>query len=235
MYFISEALGPGPLNDQPSYPPSTSVPEAPPAPRTQLPTPQTGTPRSPQSATRRSYHVEPPQGQTHRYPFSRQDSAGPKIYASSNHAKSAYGPLADGRQPTNGQSAPPPPMTQQPSAVSYSQTSYLQYEGSKSSTTSSMPPPPAASAYRYAPYPPRYAQTNQPSNSGPVYQPSTQYAAPPNSTPNWNSEPSRYSDERVPAPHGDSVKRHLEMYDLEASLNEVSIVKSYSAGSANTA
>jgi hypothetical protein len=86
-----------------------------------------------------------------------------------------------------------------------------------------MPPPPPTFPYGYTPYPPRYAQSSQTPTSGPIYQPSAQFAAPPPPTPAWKQEGStRYSDERSPsAPYGESVKRHLDLYDLEASLNEV--------------
>jgi len=80
--------------------------------------------------------------------------------------------------------------------------------------------------YGYTPYPPRYAQpASSSSNAGPIYQPSLSNAAPLTPTASWKSDGSstRYggSDERV---YGDSVKRHLDMYDIEAALGEVRIV-----------
>lgn len=79
---------------------------------------------------------------------------------------------------------------------------------------------PPSFPYGYQPYPPRYAQPTPPSsaNAGPIYQPSLSSAAPPTPSAGWKSEGGRYGEER---PYGESVKRHLDMYDLEGALNDV--------------
>ncbi|KAF1849461.1 uncharacterized protein K460DRAFT_91359 [Cucurbitaria berberidis CBS 394.84] len=84
--------------------------------------------------------------------------------------------------------------------------------------------------YSYSQYPPSYP-LSAPSVSAPnsAYPPSTStYSAPPRYPPQpWrdNSEMVRLEDKKINraslAPYGESVKRHLESFDLEASLNEM--------------
>lgn len=69
-----------------------------------------------------------------------------------------------------------------------------------------------------------------PPGPGPVYSPSTAYAPPRYQQPNWTpngtdfsrAEDSRRSGRPSGLAYGESVKRHLDNFDLEASLNEVS-------------
>jgi len=224
---LSEALGP--LDNQPSYPPpaSTTAQAPPPPPATQLPTPQSGAPRSPVSATRRSYPMEPPQPQTHsHYAYFRQDSAGPP-YASTEPARPANGPPHDQRPPMPAQT-PQPPRPQPPSSHSYPKPMSPRLEQQAPHPADSMapPPPPTTFAYGYTPYPPRFAPSTPSSTSGPVYQPSAHHPAPSTPSSAWRAEgaPSKYPDERpTPAVYGESVKRHMDMFDFEAFLNEVSL------------
>lgn len=89
-----------------------------------------------------------------------------------------------------------------------------------------MPPPaPPSFPYGYTPYPPRYgasAPAVAPTVAGPIYQPSVTHGAPQTpAAPSWKSENGAklLSEERI---YGDSVKRHLDMYDIEAALTDVS-------------
>jgi len=86
--------------------------------------------------------------------------------------------------------------------------------------------------YPYAQYPPHCPQS-APSASAPnpTYPPSAStYSAPPRYPPPvWreaNSEMAHLEEKKINrsslAPYGESVKRHLESFDLEASLNEAS-------------
>lgn len=73
---------------------------------------------------------------------------------------------------------------------------------------------PTTFTYGYTPYPPRYRPAAQvPTN--PIYQPSINNAGP------WKSESSTYAVQD--RNYGDSVKRHLDLYDLESALNDVSV------------
>ena len=226
---ISEALGPGPLDSHTQFTPVnvTSQPPPPPPSSHLPPPPQSAVPRSPQPSARRSYPMEPPPSQSHaHFSYFRQDSAGPiHTYTSPDVAKPPYGPLADGRQPLNGHAEHPPPRSQPAAPYSATQTTSPSYDRPQAEAGSSMPPPSSTFAYGYQSHPPRYPPASTNGNPGPIYQPSTQYPAPTTpATPSWKAEngPSRYLDERSPAaPYGESVKRHLEAYDIEEALNEV--------------
>jgi hypothetical protein len=82
--------------------------------------------------------------------------------------------------------------------------------------------------YGYTPYPPRYAQPTPPSSgtNGPIYQPSATYPAPPTPSSSWRSENGSRAAVSDPAngagDYSASVKRHLDLYDLEGALNEIS-------------
>lgn len=222
---ISEAVGRGIFDNQMTHPSPISVAQAPSLPlATQVPPSQSGTPRSPRAA-RRSYPMEPPHAQSQTqppFPSFRQDSAGPQ-HTPTDPAQPVYRRSPDYR-PAVPASTPQQPRTQ-PSSYPYPRSPSPQFERQMANPAGSMPPPqPSTFAYGYTPYPPRYAQPAPHSNSGPIYQPSTQSAAPPTPATTWKSETasSRYQDERpAPAAYGESVKRHLDMYDLEAALTEV--------------
>lgn len=217
---ISEALG---VDGQTSYTQSTSAMQA---------------PSSPSPNIRRTYGMEQPQfsnaygnGSASQYRSFRQDSAGPQSHATSDVPKSTYGALSESRSESR------PPLNLQTSDFarsersdrpSFQRTSSPGYEQPSSHTAGSMGPP--SYTYGYTPYPPRYAEP-APSSShsvGPIYQPSAQHAPPPQTPqPGWKSESasSRFeSDTRAlnAGTYGDSIKRHLDHYDFEAALNDVS-------------
>ena len=226
---ISEALG---VDSQTSYTPSTSAPLGHPQ-IAHVAQSQSAAPSSPPSASRRSYGMEPSQLHTsnsnsnYQYSSFRQDSAAPQQYLPPDSAKSTYAISQDAKPPLHLQTSQPPPRTQEPATYSYQQKISPQYEQQSSQSAGSMGPP--SFPYGYTPYPSRYAQTTPTSShsAGPIYQPSTQYAAPSTQSSSWKSETasSRFvPDDHSTAPTGysDSVKRHLDLYDLEGALSEVS-------------
>lgn len=81
-------------------------------------------------------------------------------------------------------------------------------------------------------YPSQYPYSAPPPGApGPVYPPSASYSAPARyPPPSWRSdgaeisrvEESKRAGRSSLAPYGESVKRHLDNFDLEASLNEIS-------------
>jgi len=221
---ISEALG---VDNQPAYH-TTLPPQTTPASLHQQAPASVA--RSSPSPTRRAYAMEPPQipaeHQTHGHPHYaqyRQEAPSQQSYPPMDTPRAAY---AESRPPLHIQTAQSPsvrhsqhpsqypPPAAQPSPV---------YEQPPAQSSSSMAPP--QFPYGYQPYPPRYAHPSpQPSsNQGPIYQPSLTNAAPPTPTTSWKSEnaPSRFGNEE--RAYGDSVKRHLDSYDLEAALDQVSL------------
>jgi len=78
--------------------------------------------------------------------------------------------------------------------------------------------------YPYSQYPPQYPLSAPPPGApGQNYPPSAAYSAPPRfPPPSWRSDnPELNRTEEMKKPYGENVKRHLESFDLEASLNEV--------------
>lgn len=217
---ISEALG----DNQPAYhsslPPQTT-PSAHPAPP---PRPALASSPSP-----RSHRMEPPQlppehnaAPTSHYAQYRRDTP-QHSYPPVETSKTVY---ADARPPPHVQTtrSPPPQASQHrnsypPAAPQRSPS----HEYPPQHPTGAMGPP--SFPYGYQPYPPRYAQPAPPQGSGatPVYQPSLSNGAPSSATAGWKSESSRYSGEE--RTYGDSVKRQLDMYDLEGALNDVSYLQ----------
>ncbi|KAI4690208.1 uncharacterized protein J4E84_004392 [Alternaria hordeiaustralica] len=120
----------------------------------------------------------------------------------------------------------PPPSATRPSV------SYPSYPPPPATYESPAPPStgPMNHHYPYTQYPPGYP-SSAPSASAPnsAYPPaSSTYSAPPRYPPqSWqdNSEMARLEEKKIGrsslAPYGESVKRHLESFDLEASLNEM--------------
>ena len=218
---ISEALG---VDSQTSYSAPTPAPPSASAHQShQTPVPP--------SSPKRSYGMEPPpvphssytsNGGYSDYPQYRETPR-PHSYAPQEPSRAAYAPE---RPPLHLQtSQAPPPSHSQPSAYNYPTSTSPGYDHPSNSSAGSMPPP--SVPYGYQPYPPRYAQPTPPSsvNGGPIYQPSANYPAP--STPNssWKTESSRYGEPRsiTSADYSSSVKRHLDMFDLEGALNDVGI------------
>ncbi|KAJ9632249.1 glutamate--cysteine ligase [Taxawa tesnikishii (nom. ined.)] len=198
---IHEALGveqPAPYTSQPTCPPPMQTlfhPAAPP---------------SPSPSSRRSREATPPRDPTEtRPPYS----------ASETQRHPQLHPLHTPRSPVQ------PPSRTAPQPYSHAEPSPIHER----------PPPPSGSMvppsfpYGYAPYPPQYTYPPPPpppSNlSGAVYQPSVSQQAPAAQPPLWKTEkPFSNSTPGIPvsgAPYGESVKRHLDMFDFEAALNEV--------------
>ncbi|KAK0267768.1 glutamate--cysteine ligase [Friedmanniomyces endolithicus] len=199
---ISEALG---VDGQTSYhhtSTSTSVPH-PPASQTAV------APASPSIGVRR-YGMDPPPAPTQSYAGSNGTMLPPHTHASKP-------------PPLHVQTASPAHQ-QQHSIFTYPSHTSPSYEHPSSQPASSIAPP--GIPYGYTPYPPRYAQPAPPFGvaSGPIYQPSVNYPAPP-PTPStsWRSDSStKYAaSESGPGDYSASVKRHLDMYDLEGALSEI--------------
>ncbi|KAF2740202.1 hypothetical protein EJ04DRAFT_425540 [Polyplosphaeria fusca] len=121
-----------------------------------------------------------------------------------------------------------------PAASSRSNASYSTYPPPASSSYEPPAPHSAGSMnhhYGYPPYSSNYPlSAPAPGSSNTGYPPSsTTYSAPPRyPPPSWrsdSSEISRMEEKKLGranlAPYGESVKRHLESFDLEASLNEM--------------
>ncbi len=120
----------------------------------------------------------------------------------------------------------PPPSATRPNV------SYSSYPPPPAPFESPAPPSagPMSHHYPYTQYPPNYP-SSAPSASAPnsAYPPaSSTYSAPPRYPPqSWqdNSDLARLEEKKIGrsslAPYGESVKRHLESFDVEASLNEM--------------
>lgn len=232
---ISEALGK--VDNQASFASAT----VPPSTLQSAHPPQSQTTAPPSPGTRRPYPMEPPQlaastaysgSSSYSHPTqyrpepARQSSYPPPD--SARPAPAAYPPVLDTpsshMQTSQASSRPAPTSTSFSRAEERSPSYDQQYSAHSANSTSSMGPP-SSFPYGYTPFPPRYANANATpstsSSSGPIYQPSTTYGPPQSSQPSWKSESTRY-DDRGLAHHSDTVKRHLDFFDLEASLNEVS-------------
>jgi len=215
---ISEALG---VDSQTSYPSSTPAPPA----AISAPTShsQSVAPPSP----KRSFPMEPPPAPHNAYtssgtypsfPQFRPEVPPQQSYAVHVSPRPTY---AADRPSLQVQTSHVPPPPQQPSAYGHPTNSSPHYEQPSSHSAGSMGP--SSLPYGYTPYPPRYAQPTPPSSvtGGPIYQPSLSYPAPPTPSQSWKSESStRYGDDRS-AEYSTSVKRHLDLYDLEGALNDV--------------
>ncbi|KAK5713432.1 glutamate--cysteine ligase [Elasticomyces elasticus] len=192
---ISEALG---VDGQTAYHhSSTSVPHQP------ISQPAVA-PASPLPGSRR-YGMEPPMAPQHTHP----------VNAIPQHTYPSE------RPPLQVNTAPVPPPPSQP-AFNYPSHTSPGYEPSAQPAPSMGPP---GLPYGYTPYPPRYAQPTPPASvaSGPIYQPSVNYPAPPTPSASWRSESVNKvaPSESGPGDYSASVKRHLDMYDMEGALNEI--------------
>ncbi|EME49500.1 hypothetical protein DOTSEDRAFT_68310 [Dothistroma septosporum NZE10] len=236
---ISEALG---VDSQTAFASAAAAPA--PLQSTHLPPPTSGPPASPSGASRRSFPMEPPQGPTTSFANGSSYSQYSQYRSDSLSQRQSYPPPADAaRLPV----AYPPvqeskPMLHQSSAQAHSRgppppASFppppepsSSYEHPPNPATGSMAPP-SSFPYGYTPFPPRYAGPTPPASttSGPIHQPSTVYGAPQTASSGWKSENTARFDSRPPeqANYGDNVKRHLDFYDLEQSLNEISSVSGH--------
>lgn len=203
-------------------------------------------PKSPTSPVGRSYLETYPKGppdsfpqhtsSSYRPPQPSDRSSGSNI---SPHTATSLGECRFPPMPSSHQSVPPPPRTI-PSPLHYtrpgvspiqSQQTYVPPTPLHEKVARAPHPPPASSGpfgYGVNNYPAAYSYP--PSTSGvPSYRTST---LPPTNWRNLLPEIERVDDARKatakeaspPRPaYGESVKRHLDIFDLETSLNEVSI------------
>ncbi|KAK4546774.1 hypothetical protein LTR36_001506 [Oleoguttula mirabilis] len=225
---ISEALG---VDSQTSYSASTTA--APPPVTTHQPYSQPVAPASPTSATARSYGMEPPAARQSMYTSNNAYQSFPQ-YRPEPLPQHSFSPH-DPPRPAYAPDIPPPQVqtshgtqaSQQASGYTYPTRTSPHYEQPPSHTTGAMGPP--TLPYGYTPYPPRYAQPTPPSSTtgGPIYQPSLTYPAPPAPpapSATWKSEgSSKYGEDltSAPAEYSSSVKRHLDMYDVEGAVTEI--------------
>jgi hypothetical protein len=211
---ISEALG---VDNQPAY--HSSLPSQ----TTPSVHPPSQRPMQASSPSPRSHRMEPPQhAPEHHVPtpahYSQYRQDTPQHH-SFPPIEAPRPPYAESRPPMHipaGRSPPPQGSSQYTPAARRSPVQ----EQPPQHAAGSMGPP-SSFPYGYQPYPPRYAQPAPPtsSTSGPIYQPSLSNAAPSTPSTAWKSESARYGGEE--RSYGDSVKRQLDMYDLEGALNDV--------------
>ncbi|GAB7365647.1 hypothetical protein MBLNU230_g6711t1 [Neophaeotheca triangularis] len=223
---ISEALG----VDGASY--STAPPAQQPE---HASLPQSAAPPSP-SATVRHSHIgmEPQQQHQHThynastYPPHHAYPSEPAQHQSQlphDTPRAGYAPDPIKAQPhhIHTQQSPAQQHSQHPSSQHYTPRPSPSQEQSNSQSNGTMRPP-ATFPYGYTSYPQRYAPPTPSSNvtHGPIYQPSSTYAAPPTSTPAWASSDSGGFRPQAERQYGDSVKRHLDLYDMESALTDIS-------------
>jgi hypothetical protein len=236
---IHEALG----SEQPlaysAAPPSAPVSAAPPFP------PPSSTTSSSDHRTRAFSAVEagtqgPPNPFSHpRSPFMGVPTSTAPPTSSAAHADSLPRPSFSSN-PNNPKlpslhplrtTQSPPPGAPRPGAAypTYPPPTTSSYESSAPHSAGSM-----NHQYGYSQYPPNYPlSAPPPGSSNSAYPPaSSTYSAPPRYPPStWRSESSdfgRMEEKKLGnaslAPYGESVKRHLENFDMEASLNEVRLL-----------
>ncbi|ORY14462.1 hypothetical protein BCR34DRAFT_233824 [Clohesyomyces aquaticus] len=171
----------------------------------------------------RSPYMNPPSSAAPPPPLTTQPDSIPRPPFSSSQHSSKLPTLHPLRTTQS-----PPPSAPRPSAP-YS------YPSQPSSAYESSAPHSAGPMNQYhgysQQYPPNYPlSAPAPGGPGPSYPPSAAtYSAPPRyPPPAWrseNPETSRIEEKKNPrsslAPYGESVKRHLESFDIEASLNEM--------------
>ncbi|KAH8722716.1 hypothetical protein GQ44DRAFT_807130 [Phaeosphaeriaceae sp. PMI808] len=178
-------------------------------------------PRSPFTANSTSQVPPPPPPSTQADPSARASFSSPRPpYSTPQH-----NPKPPTLHPLKTTQSPPPSATR-PSA-SYS------YPPPTSSYEAPVPPPTGMNHYAsYRQYSSNYPLSAPAPQSAPssAYPPSaTTYSAPPRFPPptSWRegSDMARVEEKKINraslAPYGESVKRHLESFDLEASLNEI--------------
>ena len=225
---ISEALGVD------SQTPFSSAAQPPSLQTTHLPQPASASTSSPSPNSRRSYTMVPPHSHHNShgpssnsyqsYPHHSPPDAPPSSLPTAEPPRSTFAPAHEPKPSIHLQSGVP---ASGPPSHTYSRPSepLSTYEASASQSAGTMGP--TSYPYGYTPYPPRYAnhqnRSSSVSSSGPVYQPSAVHAAPPTPSSSWKSESSSRYDDRQGGSgnYGDSVKRHLDFYDLEVALNDV--------------
>ncbi|KAK4982883.1 glutamate--cysteine ligase [Elasticomyces elasticus] len=224
---ISEALG---VEQPHAYAPQTPAP----APTRQ--TYQAPTPPSPLPTARRSLGMEPPSGPTNSYsqPTSQSQYQAPALYSVPEPSEASISQYPHPQHPRlpvlHGQTS------QTLAPLAFHQTAPYAHPLNPSPTydyptQAGASIPASGFPYGYTPYPPQYAfPASGTSSNGPVYQPSSTYSAPSQPLPAWKSEPgasgfapdTRRDSRSNSSTYGESVKRHLDLHDIEGSLNEIS-------------
>jgi hypothetical protein len=186
--------------------------QGPPNPFSQTASPFVGTSTSQTSAP------PPPPPPGHHDPYARAPPEQRPPYSTLQHNPTKLPSL----HPIKTTQSPPPPPAR----------SYPQYPPAPPPAYENTAPraaEPVGHHYAYPQYPPTYPPSalppGPPGPPGSAYLPTSTY--PPSRYPGqWrDAEPPRMEDKKLNraslAPYGESVKRHLESFDLEASLNEV--------------
>ncbi|KAJ6269285.1 glutamate-cysteine ligase-domain-containing protein [Bipolaris maydis] len=216
QHYHSSSAAPSPAEQRPrNYPPDLQHP-------TQGPHGSLSHPRSPYIASSASQTAPPPPAPAPtdslpRPPFS--DPRPPYPTPQHNPKLPSLHPLKTA--PASPPSAPHPsiPYSSYPPPVS------KPYESPAPRSA-----PPMSQHHPYSQYPPSYAvSASSTSAPNPTYPPATStYSAPPRYAHQaWqdSAEMARLEEKKIGrsslAPYGESVKRHLESFDIEASLNEM--------------
>ncbi|GAB7352310.1 hypothetical protein MBLNU459_g2761t2 [Dothideomycetes sp. NU459] len=224
---IHEALGVEQPLSYSSQTPFTSAPQ----PAYQAPT----APASPSIAPRRSFGMEPPPP-----PGASYSQAPPSPYL--QHRRGSSPRQTQDHSERRPIYASQPPATLHPIRTGHSPVQHAAryshpYPAADpspthergSATVSSMAAP--AFPYGYTPYPPQFGAypPTTGASSTTVYQPSATQPPPAHSEASWKTE--RHLPGTVHetgrAVYGESVKRHLDLYDFEAALNEVAESSGY--------
>ncbi|KAI9705123.1 MAG: hypothetical protein M1836_006906 [Candelina mexicana] len=203
--------------------PSTPIPRSHPEP-SHLGAPSL-TARTPTSTTYVNQAHQAPSSYTQNSPYIHKNTLPTSRYSAASALDSKLPSLPSLRTaPSQTETVHPPPGHQ---------SRYSPPREYVSRPTNSMNP-----HYGYGHYPPHYTYSSQPpppphSGPSPTYHSPTTYHHSSNSYPTWRSdgaEINRAEEGRKTAPrgtsqggqaYGESVKRHLDIFDLETSLNEI--------------
>lgn len=175
-------------------------------------------PRSPFAGPSTLHAPPPPQVQTDAVPRAPYSEPRPPYSTPQQNPKlPTLHPLKTTQSPTASSARPHAPYSYPPPSSSYER--------------SALPSAGSMNQYSYPQYSPNYPLSAPPPSAPNSAYPTstTTYSAPPRYSPQqpqWQeSEIARLEEKKIGraslAPYGESVKRHLENFDLEASLNEV--------------
>nr|POF11641.1 gata zinc finger domain-containing protein 10 [Quercus suber] len=234
---LSEALG---VDGQTVFAPSAPAQSLPPpsasahTSRTQL-----AAIASPSPSLKRGYGMDAPQRATHpAYAVADEPHSVHPQYQSENLPSQILPlpppqPPADGTMPgySNAPDRPQAPMPTSQAAArpqlpqasfTHSPTSTNEYQQPSAQPRGAMAPPNLP--YGYTPYTPRHSMpVAHGPNAGPIYQPSTIYP-PPSSSPSWKHDNMHSKFEG--REYGESVKSHLDLFDLGTALREIASASS---------
>nr|POE80877.1 gata zinc finger domain-containing protein 8 [Quercus suber] len=235
---LSEALG---VDGQTPFPTSATAALLPPPPSAPAHTSRTqlAAIASPSPSLKRGYGMDAPRGTTHA---AYGIAGGQHTAHSQNQPESlpsqAPPPAPSSQPPVEGMSQSYPSVTDRlpvhapalqsaarPSAPAanfvHAQSSAAEYEQPPTQPRGAMAPPNLP--YGYTPYASRHAlPVTNGSGAGPLYQPSTSY--PPPSAPSWKHDNMQSKFEG--REYGESVKCHLDLYDLGTALREIASTSS---------